>query len=138
MKDIIYNSQYQNLHMDRANPESMKTVKISINTKLTSKTTPRLLYRYKHGYDYTPQVWGLWDIKYSSELGGAARRGYGYITHNTGAGLQADFYYTVDSMYVNLYFKYFSVLNPGPPTGGTKATFTGYVFANDRTDQDYT
>lgn len=138
MKKIIYTSQYQNLHMDRANPESMKTVQININTNLAASDTPRLIYRYKHGYDYIPQFWGLWDIKYSSGLSNVTRRGYGHITHNTGFGLTASFYYTVDTEYVNIYFLHNSFTTPKPSTAGTKATFTGYLFANDRTKQDYT
>ena len=137
MKNIIYNSQYQNLHMDRANPEAMKTVKVTINTNLAYSATPRLLYRYKHGYTYKPQFWGLWDVKYSSSLDGFTRRGYGFIPHNTGEELEASFYYKVDSTYVNLYFKFNgSVTKPNP--AGTSFTFTGYVFANDMQAQDYT
>lgn len=124
--------------MDRAMPEAMKTINISINTNLTSSATPRQVYRYAHGYNYVPQFWGLWDIKYSSALSNNIRRGYGYITHNTGAGLTASFYYTVDATFITLYFHFQTTLSPVPATSGTKATFTGYLFANDRTDQDYT
>jgi hypothetical protein len=63
------------------------------------------------------------------------RRGYGYMIHNTGGGLIANFYYTVDAQYVNLYFHYETA--GSYDTSDTTATFTGYVFANDRESQDY-
>lgn len=138
MNQLVYNSQYQNLHMDRANAKAMFTVNININSNLASSETPRLIYQYAHGYNYSPQFWGLWDIKYSSGLSNVTRRGYGYITHNTGFGLTASFYYVVDSTFVKLYFLHNSAVTPKPSTAGTKATFTGYLFANDRTKQDYT
>jgi len=150
MRDVIYNSKYQNLHMDRANPKSMFTVEVNINSNLPYNPSqpyqdiqPTLLYEYVHGYNYIPQFWGLWDIKYGgtegdyTTLGGITRRGYGFITHNTGFGLTASFYYTVDAVSVKLYFLFWSV-NSGMKTTGTKAVFTGYLFANGRTSQDYT
>ena len=139
MKDIIYNSQYQNLHMDRANKEAMKTINVTFDSNLAYSATPRLLARYRHGYSYVPQIWGLWDIEYFPNDGAYKRtaRGYGYINYNTGAGMVAGFYYTVDSEYVNLYFIFDGILTK-PTTVGMKAVFTGYVFANDRQNQDYT
>lgn len=145
MKNIIYNSKYQNLHMDRANTKSMFTVEININSNLPYNPNaapqdmqPQLVYEYVHGYGYAPQFWGLWDIKYADgNLGGITRRGYGYITHNTGFGLTATFYYTVDAVSVKLYFMFWAVF-PGVTTSGTKAVFTGYLFANGRNNQDYT
>lgn len=138
MKNIIFNSRYQNLHMDRANVESMKTVTININSNLASSTTPVLVYQYNHNLGYVPQFWGLWDIKYAQgDLGGITRRGYGYITHNTGFGLTASFYYTVDSTSIKLYFLFNSQLS-GTTTAGTVAKFTGYLFSNGRNNQDYT
>ena len=139
MKDIIYNSQYQNLHMDRANKEAMKTINVTFDSNLAYSATPRLLARYRHGYSYVPQIWGLWDIEYFPNDGAYKRtaRGYGYINHNTSAGMIASFYYTVDSEYVNLYFIFNGSVTK-PTTVGMKAVFTGYVFANDRQNQDYT
>lgn len=139
MKNIIYNSQYQNLHMDRAKKNSMFTVNIKVNSNLSNSTTPRLLFSYPHGYNYVPQFWGLWDVKYAQGgLGGGYRRGYGRIVNNTGFGLLADFFYVVDSSSVKLYFLFNSIVS-GTNTAGTTATFTGYLFANDSTvDQDYT
>ena len=138
MKNIIYNSQYQNLHMDRAKLDSMKTVQVNINTNLSSSATPRLLYRYAHGLGYTPQFWGLWDIQYApGTLGGTKKRGYGHIANNTGYGLEASFYYTVDSTYISLYFL-FDTADTSVTTAGTTATFTGYLFSNGINSQDYT
>lgn len=138
MKNIIYSSQYQNLHMDRANPEAMKTVNITIATSLGKSSTPRLLYRYKHGYDYKPQFWGLWDINFfpNSSANTRVKRGYGLIPHNTGIGLTVNFYYIVDDEYVNLYLLYNTIQTP-PNIAGTTAKFTGYLFANGVDSQDY-
>lgn len=123
--------------MDRAKLDAMKTINVTINSNLASSTTPVLLYRYAHGYTYPPQFWGLWDITYASGiLGGVKKRGYGYIVHNTGFGLTASFYYTVDSTYINLYFLFNTT--SGATTSGTVAKFTGYVFANSREPQNYT
>ena len=124
--------------MDRAKSNSMFTVNINVNSNLASSTTPRLVYQYNHGYGYIPQFWGLWDIQYASgNLGGVYRRGYGYIVHNTGAGLTASWYYTIDATSIKLYFLFNTSLS-GTNTAGTKATFTGYLFANGCNDQDYT
>lgn len=139
MSGLVYNSQYQNLHMDRAKANSMFTVNVNITTNLSSSSTPRLVYQYAHGYDYIPQFWGLWDIHYSSGLYNNYRRGYGYITHNTGGGLTASFYYTIDATYIKLYFLFNTTMTPKPNPAGTTAVFTGYLFANDSTvNQDYT
>lgn len=138
MKNIIYNSKYQNLHMDRAKLDSMKTITVNINSNLPYSSTPVLLYQYEHGLGYTPQFWGLWDIQYAGgNLGSVRRRGYGYITHNTGFGLTASFYYTVDSTSIKLYFLFNAVFD-GVTTSGTVAKFTGYLFSNGRNNQDYT
>lgn len=138
MKNIIYNSQCQNLHMDRANQDYMKTVQININSNLASSPYPVLLYRYEHKLGYTPQFWGLWDIAYSSGLYNVKKRGYGYILHNTSGSLQASFYYVVDATYISLYFIFETFSDPIETTSGTKATFTGYLFSNGRNNQDYT
>jgi len=146
MSNLIYDSRNQNLHMDRANVESMKTVNVTITTDLASSATPVLLYEYEHGYTYVPQFWGLWDINYMpnaqstpdySGLKQPQRRGYGYIPHNTGIGFEFSFYYIVDATYVKLYCVFNTAITPKPNCSGTTAQFTGYVFANDRTSQTY-
>lgn len=132
--------------MDRANAEYMKTITVTINTNLTSSATPRLLYTYEHGYNYTPQFWGLWEINYMpnaqstpdySYLKQPQRRGYGFIEHNTGVGFQFSIYYTVDSTYIKLYCVFNTTLDPKPNCSGTTARLTGYLFANDRSNQQY-
>lgn len=144
MKDITYLSRYQNLHMDRAKQDSMKTVNVTISSNLASSSTPRMVYRYEHKLGYTPQVWGLWDINYFPNVQSQysfinyTRRAYGYVSHNTGVGLSANFYYTVDSTYITLYFHFQTDLSPVPLTNGTVAKFTCYLFSNDRKAQDYT
>lgn len=143
MNDLTFDSRYQNLHMDRANPNSMITVNININTNLASNTTPYLVYRFAHGYNYTPQFWGYWNINYGPGLldsngDRVSRRGYGYISWSTAAMPQANFFYTVDSTYVELYFYYeYPFVSPPRYVSGTSGTFTGYVFANDRSNQTY-
>ena len=143
MKGITYLSRYQNLHMDRAKLDSMKTINLTITSNLTSSSTPRMVHRYAHGLGYVPQFWGLWDINYFPNTQTTynylkyTRRTYGYVSHDTSAGLTANFYYTVDSTYITLYFHFQTTLNPVPFTNGTTAKFTGYLFSNDRTTQDY-
>lgn len=123
--------------MNRANSESMKTINVTINTNLTSSATPVLLYSYNHGYNYKPQVWGLWDIDYVVNSPGLSyrRRGYGYIIHNTGIGFTFSFYYIADATKVYLYCHFET--SGSESVVGTTAQFTGYVFANDRTNQSY-
>ena len=138
MSDIIYSSKYQNLHMDRARPNSMITVNFSVNTNLAYDPSPRLLYEYAHGYNYTPQFWGLWDVKYGAGLDNILKRGYGYISRTTAVATTANFYYEVDYTHVRIYFHFdglFPASKPNP--SGTTGTFTGYVFANDRINQTY-
>ena len=104
MKGITYISKYQNLHMDRAMKDSMKTVNITFNSNLPSSPTPVLLYQYNHNLGYIPQFWGLWDIQYpGGAFSGIRKRGYGTILHNTGAFLIFTFYYRVDETSVKLY-----------------------------------
>lgn len=139
--DFIYLSRYQNLHMDRVNNNSMSTTEISIETNFDYNQPPVLIHRYRHGYSYRPQFWGLWDIQLNSDFGGIYIRMYGLPAYMTGLGPSADFHYEVDDEYVNIYFSY-SDPRPGTParldTSGIKATFTGYIFANDLNEQDYT
>lgn len=138
MKGITFTSRYQNLHMDRAMPNSMKTVNITFNSNLASSGSPILLYQYDHNLGYVPQFWGLWDIKYPNNgLGGVTKRGYGTIWHNTGLTPRFDFFYTVTSTNIKLYCFYNSVM-PDTGTSGTKVTFTGYLFSNGTNSQDYT
>ena len=139
MSNLIYDSRNQNLHMDRANAESMKTINITFDNDLPSSATPVLLYTYEHGYDYVPQFWGLWDINYVVASPGLSyrKRGYGYVPHNTGFGFAFSFYYIVDATYVKLYCVFETTISPVPACSGTTAQFTGYVFANDRTTQAY-
>lgn len=144
MKGLTYLSKYQNLHMDRAKPDSMKTINLTVTSNLTSSSTPRMIYRYAHGLGYTPQFWGLWDINYFPNAQSQYnylkynRRAYGYVVHNTGASLMASYYYTVDDTYITLYFHFQTTLSPVPLTNGMTAKFTGYLFSNDRNTQDYT
>lgn len=138
MSITLFNSKYQNAHIDRSNLGSMKTVNITFTTNFASSATPVLIYSYAHGLDYTPQFWGLWDITYSASLGGATRRGYGSIPNNTGGSLLADFYYSVDSTTVYLYFLFNDLIAPDQTTSGTTATFTGYAFSNRTTAEDFT
>jgi len=143
MSDLIYDSRNQNLHMDRANVESMRTVNVTISSNLASSATPILLHTYAHGYNYTPQFWGLWDINYLPNVQAeynslkSTKRGYGYISHNTGIGFVFSFYYTVNSTNIKLYCLFNTTSSPVPLTNGTTAQFTGYVFANGRGDQQY-
>lgn len=131
--------------MDRAKLDSMKTVNITISTDLASSSTPVLLYEYDHGYNYIPQFWGLWDINYLPNaqsptydyLKQPQRRGYGYITHNTGIGFVFSIYYTVDITSIKLYCLFNTTLSPKPNISGTTARLTGYLFANGRNDQEY-
>lgn len=144
MNKLIYNSRYQNLHLDRANKNSMITVKLNINKNFPSNANNSvMLYKFNHGYNYIPQVWGLWDIKYGPGSNNVIKRGYGYQVNNTGVGLVFDFYYTVDATSVTLWckFSFWNATgsgNPDPYSKGTVATFTGYIFANDRSSQNYT
>lgn len=139
MSDFIYDSRYQNLHMDRANFESMKTINITIDTSLPSSSTPVLLYEYEHGYNYKPQFWGLWDINYMPKESTYAHttRGYGIVYHNTGFGFVFTFYYNVTETSIELYALYNTAVSPTPDCSGTTATFTGYLFANGRNSQTY-
>lgn len=139
MSGIVYTSKYQNLHMDRAVADSMKTVNITINTNLPFSSSAVLLYRYAHPYSYTPQFWGLWDIRMGPNVGAIAnqvRRGYGGINVSTAIATRAKFFYTVDETHISLYLIYDGLSTP-PNIAGTTATFTGYLFANDRTNQVY-
>lgn len=144
MKGLTYLSKYQNLHMDRAKKDSMKTVNVTFTTNRPSSSTPILLHEYAHGLGYTPQFWGLWDINYFPNVQSQYsyltynRRAYGYVVHNTGAGLTASFYYTVDSTHIRLYCHFQTTLSPVPNTIGMNVKFTGYLFSNDRNTQDYT
>lgn len=140
MSDLIYLSRYQNLHMDRTNPENMKQVNITVDTDLSVSSSPRLVHRYRHGYDYPPQFWGLWEVKYPAGMFEPQQvifRGYGYAGYGL-FNLNFYFYYEVDEEWVNLYLVYDEIFGKSIDTRGATARFTGYLFANDLTPQDYT
>lgn len=132
-----YISSYQNLHLDRANKNSMITINIGFFHDVANDGQPKLLYRYEHGLNYIPIFWGFWQVTWP---GNVQNRGYGSLSRTGGAGVQADLYYTIDNKYVYLYVRKSSLF--GGATGslalnGTRVTFTGYAFSNDRSTKEF-
>jgi hypothetical protein len=95
-----------------------------------------MFYKFRHGYNYKPQVWGLWDIEWSASLGGFSANGYGQLSNSTGFP-SSSIWYTFDEewVYLNIYK---GDLGFGFSAIGTIVTLTTYIFADDLTSQDYT
>lgn len=134
---MLFNTQYQMVHIDRKKPNSMRTTVITLNNS-PPKGVKTLVATIPHGYSYTPMVFLLWEIKYNAWLGGATQRGYEKLTSTTGLGPVGTTEYAVDSTNIKVYFTWSDPTNTGGNPAGTKIQATTYVGANDFTPRDYT
>lgn len=136
--DVLMTSRYPFTKIDQTNDESFRTTNINfvnnipINTKI-------LLHSFKHGYDYEPQVWGLWDITFGpgTTTPNQNRNGYGSVSNSTGIP-SIEFHYEYNDEDVNIYVELFDPMLSGMVSIiGTTASLTTYIFADDLTNQDY-
>lgn len=139
MDNLVFLSKYQNLHMDRVNPENMKEVNVTVNSDIPIDPSKRLVYRYKHGYTYKPQFWGMWEIVLPPSVmppSGVTLRNYS-SAGVTNIGLNLFFHYEVDSEYINLYINFNQPFGKNVNIIGTTARLVGYTFANDYQKRDF-
>jgi hypothetical protein len=141
---LLLDSKYPFAKIDSTIPTSFQTIDISFLATPTSGVETEV-YSFAHGYDYTPQVWGLWNVTYPVTIDWIDYiQAYGYYVSGTGAGARLlELKYTVDSTNVKLYVTATDSVAPPeiiPPINivGVTARLTIYIFTDDLTDQDYT
>lgn len=137
--DIIMTSHFPFTKIDQTNVESFRNTTVNFINNIPINT-PILIHSFKHGYDYKPQVWGLWNITFGpgSLTPGLIKNGYGIVTNVTGIPLIM-FWYEYDEQDIKLYVSIEDPFESGlVDLTGTTAVLTTYVFADDLTAQDYT
>jgi hypothetical protein len=137
--DILMSSRFPLAKIDQTKENSFRTTNITfLSNTLQGVTT--LIASFKHGYDYDPQMWGLWDITWGpgTLVSGLRFNGYGSVSSSTGIPV-ATLWYEKDEINVYLYVRWSDPFGMTPiDLTGTTASLTTYVFADDLTEQDYT
>lgn len=134
--DILLNYRYPIAKIDPTMDNTFRTTTITFLTELAADTEV-LLTSFPHGYDYAPQVWGLWDVTWGAgTLTPGDQNAYGAVTNSSGLP-NVVLYYGVDDENINVYY-YETSGGIGLSIIGTVANLTTYVFADDLQPQDYT
>jgi len=138
MSDILMSTRFPFAKIDQTMDESFRTTHITfLNNTLNGVSTE--IYRFAHGYDYTPQMWGLWEVTWGAGiLVSGTFNGYGTIVSTTGIPM-ASLSYSFDDTNVYLYAMWTDPFGLSPlDFTGTTATLTTYIFADDLSEHDYT
>jgi len=133
--DILMTTKYPFTKIDQTNQESFRTTTVTFITDV-AENTDIIFYQFAHGYDYEPQLWGLWDITWSPSLGGANMNGYGQIVNSTGFP-SSSVWYTFDETNIYLHI-YKGDAGLGLSSVGITVTLSTYIFADELMEQDYT
>lgn len=138
LSDLIMVTRYPLAKLDSQLSSSFKTIDISFLTT-PPLYTETLLYSFPHGYDYTPQIWGLWNITDSGTGLSSIQydQAYGTYIANSGAGIGFYLYYKFNYETIDLYIYPYDALGTLNLVGVT-AKLTAYIFADDLSEQDYT
>jgi hypothetical protein len=134
--DIIMTTRFPFAKIDQTKLDTFRTTTITFLRDPTPNVTT-VITSFAHGYNYTPQVWGLWDINWSGALGGFEANGYGSVSNSTGVP-SSTFDYTVDETNVYIRFKLGHTGFSTPSATGTTATLTTYIFVDDLQEATYT
>lgn len=138
--DIIMSTKYPFAKIDPTQTESFRTTTISFVTD-TPDNVKTLIASFAHGYDYRPQVWGLWNVTWGPNIAitpGQTQNGYGTF-NNSGSLAAATLSYEWDATTVYLYLLKRATTIPLVPSNaiGTTATLTTYIFVDDLQDASY-
>lgn len=139
INDLLMNAKYPFAKIDQTKSDTFRTTTVFFSKSVSNMGDDTLIYRFKHGYDYEPQVWGLWDVTWGplTPAYSAQTTGYDRVSSSTGIP-SVTIWFTKDSKYINLYASIFDYYPSSVDITGTTAILTTYVFADDLSDQDYT
>lgn len=137
--DIIMSTRYPFAKIDPTKDDTFRTTTVTFITD-TPDNVKTLIAQFAHGYDYKPQLWGLWNVTWGPSIFGTpnlVQNGYGSII-NTSGGVFSILSYEWDETNVYLYLNK-GALPPGAVSSaiGTTATLSTYIFVDDLTDQNY-
>lgn len=135
--DIIMTTQYPFAKIDPTKAASFQVTTVTL-LRDPPANTATTIYSFAHGYTYTPEMWGLWNVTWGtlSLMPGKVQNGYGTIFSSTGAPAST-IAYSIDATNVNLILT-FGTFGGGDSLIGSVFTLTSYVFADDLQPQDYT
>lgn len=143
-KDITFSTRYPFHKLDSTNMNSFEIISVFFNTEPPDPVMPTstatfsntLVYKYAHGYTYTPSTWFLLSLdNFATTIGseGAMILTIGQIPGST----NAIFNIQVDSTYVYFYVAktwgyVFGTPDPNPPhIIGFTVSVRAYIFVND-------
>lgn len=138
--DIIMSTKYPFAKIDPTKTDSFRTTTVTFLNDVPDNTKT-LIASFAHGYDYRPQIWGLWNVTWGASIAGTPnteQNGYGYLV-NGSASPTASLSYEWDETTVYLYIlKGTSIIPPISSNAiGTIATLTTYVFVDDLQTASY-
>lgn len=143
---ITFNTQYPFAKLDSTNNSSFEIITLLFNTEPpnpsvsvgNSGSVETLVYKYPHGYTYTPSSWFLISLNnFTSVLGSEGSWIVGAATGLSPAAAQ--FNIKVDSTNVNFYVNKFwsnDGITPPPTIQGFFVTVRAYIFVEDLTGTD--
>lgn len=133
--DVLMTTKYPFAKIDQTKTDTFRTTTVTFLNDVANNTDVEIA-SFLHGYDYKPQLWGLWNVTWSPSLGGSEQNGYGALTNTSGTP-SSTLWYEWDETTVRLYInKGWSVIVPTDTTGLT-AALTTYVFADDLQEASY-
>lgn len=137
--NILMSTRFPFAKIDQTMSNSFRTTHLTfLNNTANGVNTE--IYRFAHGYDYTPQMWGLWEITWGPGVPSSwyTFNGYGTVSSSTGMPY-AYVSYGIDDTYVYLYAGWYDPFGLSPvDLTGTTLTLTTYIFADDLSEHDYT
>lgn len=134
--DILMSTKYPFAKIDQTKSDTFRTTTVTLLSDTTDNTQVEIA-SFEHGYDYRPQVWGLWNVTWGPSITGTPnleQNGYGALTNTSGIPAST-IHYEWDTTSIYLYLTKGS--SGSSDATGTVATLTTYVFADDMTEQSY-
>lgn len=136
--DTIMSTRYPFAKIDPTQTDTFRTTTVTFLRDVPDDTKTEVA-SFLHGYDYRPQIWGLWNVTWGPSIAGTPgleQNGYGAITNTSGLPT-ATFSYEWDETTVRLYLlKGTTFLSPSSAIG-TTATLTTYIFVDDLQEASY-
>jgi len=145
-KDITFSTRYPFHKLDSTNPNSFEIISLFFNTEPPNPTPPTstatfsntLVYKYAHGYSYTPSTWFLISINnFTTTIGPEGSIIFTSPTSGLPNSTNARLNIQVDDTYVYFYvYKtwgyVFGIPDPNPPNIiGFTVSVRAYVFVED-------
>lgn len=137
--DVIMSTKFPFAKIDPTQLETFRTTTVTFLSDPPDNVKTQIA-SFAHGYDYKPQLWGLWDVTWGPSIAGTPgveQNGYGSLTNSSGIPAST-LSYEWDTTTVYLYITK-GALPPIAPSSaiGTSATLTTYIFVDDLQEASY-